>query len=394
VKLGFVIPWFGKDARGGAESECRWTALNLARRGATVEILTTCARGHAFEWVDDYDEGVYEEEGLVVRRFPVRPRDSRIFNELNHHIYRGHFLTREEEERFIQESIHSDALYDFIAAHREEYWFLFIPYLFGTTVSGAMVAPERSLVIPCLHDEGYAYLAPVRRMLTTVRGVLFHVEAERELALKITGSSGENFHVVGEGVHSEISGDGQRFARKYGVHDPFLLAVGRKDRLKNTHLLVEYFTTYHLTHPDFPLRLLLIGEGGVSIPRRLHGRILDLGVLPGQDVLDAYAAALALCQPSRLESFSLVLMEAWLCGTPVLVYEGCPVTREHCLASGGGLYFADYFEFQECVDLLLGDEGLRHRMAEGGRRYVLERFNWDRICQNYFDLLEKVSAGP
>jgi len=215
VKLGFVIPWFGRDARGGAESECRWTALNLARRGAAVEILTTCARGHAFEWVDDHDEGVYEEEGLVVRRFAVRPRDPGLFSELNRRLLRGRFLSPAEEERFIQESIHSDPLYDFIATHRDDYWFLFIPYLFGTTVRGAMVAPDRSLVIPCLHDEGYAYLAPVRRMLTTVRGVLFHVEAERELARKITGSAGEHFLLVGEGVDSDISGDGPRFRQRW-----------------------------------------------------------------------------------------------------------------------------------------------------------------------------------
>lgn len=389
MKLSFVIPWFGKDARGGAESECRGTALNLARRGAQVEILTTCARGHAFEWANYYDAGVSQEDGLVVRRFPVRPRAASLFSELNRRLLWGRLLTPEQEEQFVRESIHSDALYDFIHAHRQDSWFLFIPYLFGTTLSGALVAPERSFVIPCLHDEGYAYLTPVRRVLSAVRGVLFHVEAERELARKITGSTGENFYVVGEGVNSDISGDGARFRRRYRVRDPFLLFVGRKDRLKNTHLLVEYFSTYRVSHPDSSLKLVLVGEGGVPLPERLRGEILDLGVLPAHDVYDAYAAALALCQPSRLESFSLVLMEGWLCGAPALVYEGCAVTREHCLASGGGLYFSDYFEFQECVDLLFADQGLRRRMAEGGRGYVLAEFNWDRVCRNYLEVLER-----
>ena len=387
-----MIPWFGKDARGGAESECRWTAVNLARRGATVEILTTCARGHAFEWANHYDAGVVQEDGLVVRRFPVRSRDAGLFSELNRRLLWGRVLTSAEEERFVQESIHSDALYEFIEAHRQEYWFLFIPYLFGTTLNGTMVAPERSFVIPCLHDEGYAYLAPVRRMLTTARGILFHAEAERELARKIAGSAGEHFHLVGEGVSSDISGDGTRFRRRYGVQEPFLLFVGRKDRLKNTHLLVEYFSTYRVSHPASRLKLVLIGEGRVPLPGRLHGEILDLGVLATQDIYDAYTAALVLCQPSRLESFSLVLMEGWLCGTPALVYEGCAVTREHCVASGGGLYFSDYIEFQECVDLLWTDEKLRRKMAEGGRRYVLREFNWDRVCRNYFDVLINAEA--
>ena len=393
MKLGFVVPWFGKDARGGAESECRSTAVQLARRGATVEILTTCARGHGFEWTNYYDPGTVEEHGLLVRRFPVRPRDATRLSELNRRILWGLLLMPEQEEQFVQESIHSDALYEFLDRHRREYWFLFIPYLFGTTVSGAMVAPERSFVIPCLHDEGYAYLAPVRRMLTAVRGVLFHVEAERELARKITGSAGEHFLLVGEGVDSDISGDGPRFRQRYGIREPFLLFVGRKDRLKNTHLLVEYFSTYRVRHPESWLKLVLIGEGPIPLPSRLHGQILDLGVLPAQDIYDAYAAALALCQPSRLESFSLVLMEGWLCGTPALVYGGCAVTREHCRASGGGLYFSDYFEFEECVDLLLADESLRQRMAGGGRRYVLREFNWDRVCRNYLEVLQHASRA-
>ena len=95
---------------------------------------------------------------------------------------------------------------------------------------------------------------------------------------------------------------------------------------------------------------MLIGPGGVRIPERLSADILDLGFVSAQDKADAYAGALALCQPSLLESFSLVMMEAWLAGTPALVHGRCAVTRDHCLASNGGLFFEDYFEFVEALD--------------------------------------------
>jgi glycosyltransferase involved in cell wall biosynthesis len=137
---------------------------------------------------------------------------------------------------------------------------------------------------------------------------------------------------------------------------------------------------------------VLIGSGGVRIPPRLSADILDLGFVPPQDKADAYAAALALCQPSLLESFSIVMMEAWLAGTPALVHGRCAVTREHCLASNGGLFFEDYFEFAEAVALLARDAALRRQMAANGRAYVLARYTWDRVTDAYLDVFRRIGA--
>ena len=138
--------------------------------------------------------------------------------------------------------------------------------------------------------------------------------------------------------------------------------------------------------------VVLIGGGGVRIPGRLSADILDLGFVSAQDKGDAYAAALALCQPSLLESFSLVMMEAWLAGTPALVHGRCAVTRDHCLASNGDLFFEDYFEFVEALEVLAGDEALRQRMGAAGRAYVLANYTWDRVTDNYLTVLRQVGA--
>ena len=106
-----------------------------------------------------------------------------------------------------------------------------------------------------------------------------------------------------------------------------------------------------------------------------------------QDKHDAYAAALALCQPSLNESFSLVIMESWLAETPVLVHERCDVTRDHCLASSGGLFFDSFSDFVGCLDYLQEDERRARRMARNGRRYVLANYTWDRIVKKYLHAL-------
>ena len=68
------------------------------------------------------------------------------------------------------------------------------------------------------------------------------------------------------------------------------------------------------------------------------------------------------------------------------------MTRDHCLASNGGLFFTEYFEFVEAVDLLLGDAGLRDRLGAHGRAYVLANFTWDRVTATYLDVLRRVGA--
>lgn len=390
--LAFVIPWFGPDIAGGAEAECRDAARALAARGVSVEILTTCARDHASEWSDHHPPGVTEEIGLRVRRFGARPRDGRRFNDLNERLLLGEQLATWEEREFVANSIHSDDLYSYLAAERDRYCYVFIPYCFGTTWEGALVAPDRSVLIACLHDEPYARLAATQRVLRDVGAVCFHAPAERALAEALVGPAPDRFCVVGGGVESGITGDPARFRQKHGLEDPFLLYAGRKAREKNIPLLVEYYTGYRLTHRDTPLKLVLIGSGRIRVSERLDGDVLDLGLVSSEDKHDAYAAALALCQPSLRESFSIVMMEAWLCGTPAVVHAACPVTREHCLASNGGLFFADYYEFDGVVSLLLGDAGLRRALAANGRAYVLGNYTWDRVIDNYLEILGRLGA--
>lgn len=391
--VAFVIPWFGPAATGGAESECRATARALARHGLPVEVLTTCALGLGAEWRDHHPPGVTEEDGLVVRRFPVRPRDADTYLRYQVRLELGGRLEPWEERAFVAHSVHSDALYAHLRAHRERSWYLFLPYCFGTTWEGVLAVPERAIVIPCLHDEPYAAFAATRRALAAARAVALHVPAERALAERVLAGQPATLVEVGEGVDTDVPpGDPARFRRRYRVERPFLLYAGRKAREKNVPVLLDYFARYRLTHPRRPLALVLIGPGQVRIPGRLCRDILDLGYLPPEDRRDAFAAALAVVQPSLLESFSLVLMEAWLAGRPVLVHGGCAVTREHCRRSGGGLWFEEYFEFVEAVERLQDDPGLREALAARGRAYVLAHYTWERVVASYVSLLRGLGA--
>ena len=119
-----------------------------------------------------------------------------------------------------------------------------------------------------------------------------------------------------------------------------MLYAGRRERDKGWDWLLG-----HSARPRSTARadvdLVTIGVGEVELPAGLAGRVIDLGFLSDDDRNDAFAAALAYVQPSRMESFSRTIMEAWLAGTPVLAIDGSQVVAWHCERSGGGSTFAD-----------------------------------------------------
>jgi glycosyltransferase involved in cell wall biosynthesis len=389
MKLTFVIPWYGADVTGGAETEARKTAEGLqCLAGLEVEVLTTCVQDFHSDWsTNSRPEGFEWVNSVPVRRFPVRPRNTQAFDAVNFRLMHNLPLSAEEEAVFMREMIHSPAMYDFIRNHGEDRIFLFIPYMFGTTYAGSAIHPERSVLIPCLHDESYAYLSYYRQMFRRVRGVAFLTQTELNLARRLYEMQADTPVLVRGGVDTAFESHAERFVAKYG-HKHFLLYVGRKEAGKNVPLLIDYFAQYKRRYGG-ELRLVLVGKGAVEIPPDRRHDILDLGFLPEQDKLDAYAAALALCQPSLNESFSIVMMEAWLAGTPALVHANCAVTREHCLEANGGLFFADTEEFAETVELLQGVPALRQDLGIQGRRYVLRHFTREAVVANYLEAFER-----
>ena len=151
---------------------------------------------------------------------------------------------------------------------------------------------------------------------------------------------------------------------------------------KKCGLLLKYFSQYHKRHSS-DLALILIGGGKIDIPLDILDKVYDLGFIDKQDKYDAYAAAELLCQPSHNESFSLVIMESWLCGRPVLVNNQCAVTKNFVIESNGGLYFNDYFEFEGTVDYILSHKDIAIEMGNNGKKYVKDR------CKTLFYLEKK-----
>jgi glycosyltransferase involved in cell wall biosynthesis len=381
----FIVPRYGEEVVGGAEDLARRTAEELAARGFEVSALATRALDH-HTWADHYPRGTVDINGVEVTRFDARTRiGDPGFARVATDIAAGRRASEEDEREWLTGVVTSEAMLDHLRSAGSRYSHLiFLPYLFGTTFLGSAVRPEISYIVPCLHDEPYAHLDLVRRMLQGARGLMFNSEGERRLAARLLGVDDPG-PVVGMGFRA-LEGDPAAFRDRTPVRGDFVLYAGRREQGKNTPLLIDYFTRFCSERPGLA-KLVLMGAGEVRVPPASSHLVIDAGRVTEQQKWDGYAAASVFCQPSVNESLSIVLLESWLAGTPALVNRDCEVTREHVRSSGGGLAFAGYDEFSEALAMVLADTGLRAAMGAAGRSYVETEYNWDSVVARLFEAL-------
>lgn len=385
MRLVWVVPRYGVDVVGGAETLVRNLATRATPPGWSVEVATTCARSHD-TWRNELPAGVETVEGVTVRRFPVSDRVARRYDTL-HAAVVGGSATYLDEVEWLAQSVWSRELEDWLESSEHDLAVL-CPYLFGTTIWGALADASRAAVLPCLHDEPYAHLETVRAALQGARGCMFNAPAEERLARRLFAV--REGGVVGMGFDPPAGAPRPGFAAERGLGE-YVLYAGRLEEGKRVDVAVDHAVRYARERPGAP-RLALIGSGGYRPPAAAAGVVTLLGYLSEDDKQRAYAEAVALVNPSTLESLSIVLMESWLQGTPALVAAGSEVMSDHCATSGGGLAFGSYEEYRDALDRLRADAPAARAMGARGREYVLDVYGWPAVSRRFAEVATRIAA--
>lgn len=390
-RLAFVPPRYGVEIVGGSEAVMREAAHGLAARGWDVEVLTTCARDH-YTWRNEYPPGTTTDGAVVVHRFNVEgSKPKRWRSRIEARIQSGQPVSLADQLKWLDGLFRVPALFHHLVVNADRYDAVILsPYLFWTTVTGVTVVPERTIVMPCLHDEPYASLEVLKPVLVDVARLWFLSEPEHQLAHRCAVLPPHE--VTGAGVHVPTSYDAEGFRDRHGLTRPFLLFAGRRERSKGWDWLLAAFH-FAIRQYDLNFDLVTVGVSPADSPTDLSGRVHSLGFLEEAEVANAFAAATAYIQPSTNESFSRTIMESWLAGTPVLAAAGSEVLRWHCDRSGGGLTFADEFELAQCLSFLAAAPETAARLAKAGREYVLANYRWDLVLDAMETSLEELRCA-
>ena len=396
--MTFVVQRYGIEVNGGAELHCRWIAELMCDQW-DVNVLSTCAQDY-ITWRNVYKPGEDRVNGIPVHRFQVeKERDIRLFNKLSDKIFRSHhpYLdeltlmktqgpdgTSEDELNWMKiQGPDCPALLEYIQGCKQQTdLYIFFTYMYCTTYYGMQIAPEKSLLVPTAHDEPMIYLSIYKDLFRQPKGFVFNTPEEKDLLVDRFNVDCTYSDIIGVGAHIEpaVQPSDIWLPRNYIVY------VGRVDESKGCGQLLNFWVRYKKEHRG-DLRLVLVGGLKMNIIPR--DDVVSLGFVSEEDKVAAIAGAQCLIVPSIYESFSMVLLEAWLCGVPVLVNGRCDVLKGQCRRANGGLWYENYEEFEACLDLYLQNRPLALRLAANGIKFTQQNFDWDVIKKKYINLVER-----
>jgi glycosyltransferase involved in cell wall biosynthesis len=384
TRLAFVVQRYGLEIAGGSETHCRQVVERLAP-SFDIEVITTCAQDY-WTWENAYPPGTTTVNGIPVHRFPtIRPR-SADFGKFSAQIFgRPHTYAQELKWLYDQGPLAPELL-TYIAARRDRYdLFVFFTYIYYPTALGLRLVPNKSLLVPTAHDEPSIYFDLYKALFHSPRAILYNTEEERAFVHSLFGNHYIPHQVVGVGVEIPAQSDPDSFRHKFGVSKPYALYVGRIVSSKGCQELLDYFIRFN---EDDAMQLVLAGRTEMDIPNRPD--ILYAGYISEEDKFDAMAGATALIMPSQYESLSMVTLESWVVGRPVVCTAACRVVASMCRRSNGGLYYRNADEFGEILRTLLAYPKLQRRLGENGHEFVLANYTWDVVERKYVEMIERV----
>jgi glycosyltransferase involved in cell wall biosynthesis len=387
VKLAVVVQRYGIEISGGAELHARYIAEHLARRH-DVEVLTTCARDYV-TWRNELPAGEERVNGIVTRRFPVhRPRVPEEFGRTSQTVFDGVHSVNDELAWLESEGPASPSLIAHVRARASEFdYFIFFSYRYYLAWHGARAVPGKAILVPTAERDPAIGVSLFPPLFRGVRAIMYNSLEERAMIRAACGNDDVPGIVVGVGSELPRRPEPDRFRCKFGVRGPFVVYVGRIDENKGCKQLFTFFQR-HVAARRTALTLVLAGYSILPIPE--HPQIRHLGFVTDEDKFDAIAAAEALVMPSFFESLSMVALEAWGLGRPVLANGHCDVLRGQCLRSNAGLFYDDYDEFNETLQVLTSHPRLNRAMGENGRAYHARHYAWPVVEKKYEDILARL----
>jgi glycosyltransferase involved in cell wall biosynthesis len=388
VNVAVVVQRYGEAINGGAELHARYIAEHLARH-VTVEVLTTCAVDYV-TWRNERPPGVEQVNGIHVRRFRVsHERQPMAFAKASDRVFAERHSVADELHWLDVEGPACPSLVRHLARHASDFDFIiFFSYRYYHAFHGIRAVGQRAILVPTAERDSALGLSVFPPVFRGVRALMYNSPEERAMIQAVSGNTDVPSVVVGIGSDVPANPQPARFRGKFNVRSPFAIYVGRIDENKGCKELFDFFEQY-LKDPSGHLSLLLVGNSLLPIPS--HPRIRHLGFLEDVDKFDALAAAELLIMPSYFESLSMVALEAWALGKPVLANAKCDVLKGQAIRSNAGLYYENASEFIEALRALEQNRWLSASLGRNGRHFFREHYEWPVIERKYLDMLERLS---
>ena len=172
-----------------------------------------------------------------------------------------------------------------------------------------------------------------------------------------------------------------------------LVYLGRLEARNGPEVAIEAFKRIAPSLPD--VRLLMAGDGAMReglqarVPAELRGRVEFLGAVYDERP-ELLASSSVFLLPARAVSFSIMVLEAFAAGVPVVALPALGSDR-------AGDHWANVVMARDDSDLAFGDavvETLQRDQAEriARGRAIADAFDWTRVGTRILDVFRNVAA--
>jgi glycosyltransferase involved in cell wall biosynthesis len=381
---------------GGAEQVCRRVSELLARSGHCVKILTTnvgTVQGYYELGVRPVHESPGPVAGVLVQRLEFcndiynlggsiagvlrKLRQRKIASSLSGRILlqRGRWLQRRVARNI--EAFCPDVV-------------MTMPHLVvnvGAVLSARKHVRFPLVMVPMLHehDPNWDYDS-MKRALVLADAVIAMTSFEVERLTSAYEVPRSNVFLASVGVDIHLALNDSMPRR------PRVAFVGRKARSKGLIELIDAMCHVWKSRPDAELVLAGIRLPETeeidakigSLPLPFQQKVVDFGQINDDEKSELLRSACCLVLPSRVESFGMVVLEAWAVGTPAIVWD-LPVFRSIVTEEENGL-LADPnggpVALASRILQLLNDPETAARIGESGRQSA-KKFSWDEVASTY-----------
>lgn len=338
------------DIAGGLEKLAESYKKALQSGGYDTDVITTTAKDY-LTWEHHYAAGITETGRSRTIRFLSEPRSLSRFRKVTEKIDRlggpqnasdaewSEFLNSQgpvcpDLLRFYQKNLNQ---YDAVFVFSYLYWHT-------SQIASLNAAPIPVFLIPAAHDEWAFRFRQFRQLPHSFTATLCSTPEDKELILKTCpGLKPEQVPIVPFYYEKPVSGRPERNARESDT----LLYIGRVDSAKGVDELIRFFISMLKEEDLAGMKLVLAGS--IHMPVWKHPGIEYTGFISEEEKQARLQSALALVNPSKNESLSIVALEAWAAGIPVIANSDCAVLKGQCERSKAGITYSSQKEFNGAI---------------------------------------------
>jgi glycosyltransferase involved in cell wall biosynthesis len=383
-KIAIVVQRYGLEINGGAEYHARLIAEKMSKY-FSIEVFTTSAFDYV-TWDHHYEKNKEILNGIPVNRFRVtKPRDPQIFGQVQNIVFNEEHTLADELHWLEEEGPLVPELIGELEKREKEFaYFIFFSYRYYHSYFGVKRFAHKAILVPTAEHDQVIYLNLFKDFFSLPAAIVYNSAEEKELINRISGNSAACGDVVGIGSEIPARFDPDPIRREYGISGKYAVYIGRLDENKGVPELLRFYIRLLGEKKNIP-DLVLIGKALIDLAE--HPGIHYLGFRNDREKFDLLKGSEFLIIPSQFESLSMVTLEAWALGKPVLANGRTDVLRGQCRRSNAGLWYSDYDQFSAAFTALSNDRALREQLGANGQKFFQTNYSWEVIEGKYLRLI-------